>query len=351
MYFDIERLIHSFKTAVACIVAYLVTYFLGFASDPWIIITVVVVMCAQIYVGSVLQKAYLRFLGTLFGCILATAVLLTTNINPWVIMCTIAFAGFVFSFVATGRESLSYTGTLGAVTTIIILIGQNPTPAVASARFMEISIGILIATLISQFLLPIHARTHLRRTQAATLEGLQRFYTATMAVSSEATHKEDIELEQLIITSLVKQQKLAKEAAHELLGEKFNTERVTATLYSEREMLRAMTFMNVALTEFQREQIDLTHLPSLTKFNQSILAALATLTDAVNAKNTQQMHIHLPDVITLRAELLAALPKPTVTQTIYADGLLFNATILAKALEKLADLFGVKLYGDVVEGT
>src|SRR5436190_3578629 len=122
-FFD-ERLIHSFKTLIACLIGLALAKLSHLPSGQWIVITIIVVMCSQLYVGSVLQKSYLRFLGTLVGCLFAIiAILIAPNIQV-AILGAIAVSAFVFSYIATGQESYPYTGTLGAVTTVIIML--NP---------------------------------------------------------------------------------------------------------------------------------------------------------------------------------------------------------------------------------
>src|SRR5690348_15020341 len=70
-----ERMIHSIKTGLACLFAYMLTQVVHFHVDQWIIITVVVVMCGQMSIGSILQKSYMRFLGTLTGSMYAACIL------------------------------------------------------------------------------------------------------------------------------------------------------------------------------------------------------------------------------------------------------------------------------------
>src|SRR3990167_8470194 len=152
---NIERVIHSIKTAAAVTIGFLLTRLVGFPADQWIVITILVVMCAQIYVGSVIQKAYLRFLGTMIGCLGATLAIVIFGHTSVTVAITLGLASFTFSYIATGQESLSYAGTLGAVTTAIIMLGQSPTITFAAERFLEISVGLFIATVVSQFFLPI----------------------------------------------------------------------------------------------------------------------------------------------------------------------------------------------------
>ncbi len=71
-----ERLIHSVKTAIAASAAYCLAHLIGQPADQWIVISVIVVMCAQLYVGSIIQKILFAPAWTLLGCLTATATIL-----------------------------------------------------------------------------------------------------------------------------------------------------------------------------------------------------------------------------------------------------------------------------------
>src|SRR3990167_1937548 len=212
---DSERFIHSIKTTLACIIGLTISRLIGFPADQWVIITIIVVMCAQIYVGSVLKKSYLRFLGTLIGCLFAMTAIMISNSSDISILLTIGLSSLIFSYIATSQENLSYAGTLGAVTTAIIMLGQVPTLTFAMERFLEISVGLFIATIVSQFILPINARTHLERTQAKTLEQLRDYYTESLVNKNDMEQNSKDELDENIVKSLSKQRQLAKESVHE----------------------------------------------------------------------------------------------------------------------------------------
>jgi uncharacterized membrane protein YccC len=345
MTFDIERLIHSFKTAIACIVALLLTKFIGLGADQWIVITVIVVMCAQIYVGSVIQKAYLRFLGTLAGCLLAASMLAAFGHTALIILLCTGVSSFIFSYLATSQENLSYMGTLGAVTTAIIMLGNNPTTLFAVQRFAEISAGILIATLISQYILPIRARTHLKRAQANTIEQLQQFYNATMIEHSITTSADYQDLDENIVKTILKQRQLAKESIRESLSNKFDTNHFMQTLYCEREILRIIWFMHDAFTHIKNAESTLANLPALAQFNTSIQQALTTFIHVIQKGNASKEHIHIPDLVALRT----AIEQSTTTtnerlQQIYIDGFLFSAEVLTNTLARLAGLYQIMTY-------
>ena len=245
---DVERLAHSVKTVIAVLIGLLLGKLLGGRTDQWIIITIIVVMCTQIYVGSVLEKAYLRLLGTITGCLFAAIAIALAGDTPVAVATAVGVSAFIFSFLAAKNEDLSTAGTLGAVTTAIIMLGQTPTILFAVERVLEIIAGIVIATLVSQFIFPIHARAHLRRAQAETLEKLQDYYRVLMSAHTQQTPGVDFHaLDENIAKSLLKQRRLAKNSKHERLGLAFSYADFMETLFCEREMLRAITMMEIAL--------------------------------------------------------------------------------------------------------
>lgn len=327
----IERLIHSFKTALAFALGFFLTRIISLPSDQWVIITIAVIMCAQLYVGSVLQKSLLRFLGTIIGCLFAIVCLKLMGTQALGIGIALVISGFCFSFVATAQENYAYAGTLGAVTVPIILLGQEPTIFFAVSRFLEISLGLLIATLISQFILPIHARTHLKRAQMNTLNLMANYYRECMSTQlNELAHEEH---DEAIVKTLLKQRTLAKESSRELLGKRFNPEHFTACLYYEREMLRAITFMQLAKTHLDHHVVFQTE--PVIQFHDQIIKAITVLSNSFKNNQTPDS---LP-VLNINALTEAFTPfKSDAKETLYLDGYLFNAEILVHNIKRLAAL-------------
>jgi uncharacterized membrane protein YccC len=345
---DGERLVHSFKTALACALGFLLTRLVSFTADQWVIITIIVVMCAQIYVGSVIQKSYLRFLGTFAGCLLAIITIHFFGNSNLTILWTLCFSSFIFSYIATSQENMSYAGTLGAVTIIIIMMGQNPTPAFAIERFLEISVGLLIATLISQFILPIHARTHLRRSQAATLGQLRDYYTeAILSPNATDMSLEDHDLDESIVKSLLKQRQLAKESQREPLTSAFDNADFMQSLYCERELLRAIIFMHNALSHIRISQKEFVQSNALRDFNDCIIRAIDTIISAISSNNSNKQHIHIPALTSLTTELEKCFVTATQDDLTYGYGFLFSAETLINSLIKLAEVYGVKVYDEM----
>lgn len=343
-YFDIERLIHSFKTMIACLIGLLITHFIGFTGGQWVVVTIIVVMCAQIYVGSVIQKSYFRFLGTLVGCVFAIIAIVTMGDTFWAAAAAIGISSFCFSYLATAKESLTYAGTLGAVTTAIIMLGQDPTVLFAAERFLEISLGIFIATVMSQFVLPIHARTHIKRTQAGTLTALRDYYSACMMLPRKASLPDYDELEDTIINALSKQRQLAKEAQREPLGESFDQKFFFDSLYCEKEILRSIDFMHHALAHFRDIKELFEGSSALHLFNESVIQAFNTIIHVIETEDRSKEHIHLPAWEQLKVEVEKDQAISLQADPVYVEGFLFAAEQMVSCLKKLAELYQVPFY-------
>lgn len=342
-YLNIESLIHSIKTVIACWIGIFITKMIGAHSGPWIVITIIVVMCAQIYVGSVINKAWVRFLGTLIDCLFAATTLWIAGPTDLSIVIAISLSSFIFSFLATKTETLMYAATLGAVTTAIIMLGQDPSIRYASERFFEIGLGILIAALVSQFILPINARSHLRSAQAASLAQLRDYYAAILQSESSGKILDQVELEEAIVKSLMKQRQLARESIPERLGTLFDPVHFLQSLHCERDILRAISFMHQAKTHVSHANDILNDSSAAHTFNESILRALDTLTKAIESDNSKIEPIYIPNLSNLN-ELLGKKEDVSSRETLlYTDGFLFCAEILTTNLAKLANLYRVPI--------
>lgn len=321
-----ERLIHSIKTALACLIGFIVASYIHFQAAQWIAITTIVVMCAQINVGSVIQKSYMRFLGTLAGSLFAILTLklfgndLLVNINVALI------ATLFFSFIATSTKSYNESGTLGAVTVIIILFGQNPTVQTGIERFSEISLGILIAALISQFIFPIHAKTLLQRNQATTLKKIRVFYL-NLFLNHPSPNNSNIlgNLDEEIVKSLIMQRKLAGEARKEKMGKRFNINYFHQSLWCEKEIIRSIIFMFYAYQQ-SADLIIGDNLLLLEKFHQEIADTLENISSSIE-QNKIPADVFISNLTPLKSE-----------ERISVNAFIFCAEILVERLHKIVSL-------------
>ncbi len=345
-YIDTERVIHSIKTTIACLIGVALTKVVSFPTDQWIVISIIVVMCGQLYVGSVFNKAYLRLLGTLVGCLFAIVGILsmTSAQSELIAAITIGLSAFFFSYIATSNDQLMYAGTLGAATTTLIMLSPDPTIAYAIERLTEISIGIMIAMLVSQFVLPIHARTHLRRTQSLCLTYLRDYYNA--CIIHQDTNAENIssqDLDERIIKLLTKQRQLAKEAGREPLGETFDAQSCVRLLQHEKEILRAIDFMHHAMTQIKESANTPLPIDSVQPFNEAVLSALNILFNVVSEQDASSAQMPTLPIEAMRTTLQQwAMIRPPEIR-LYVDGFIFSAETLAYHLRQLAKLSNIAI--------
>lgn len=257
------RLVHGIKTALACGLGLYLTKAIELPIDQWLIITILVVMCAQPSVGGMLQKSYMRFLGTLSGSLIAALTLLIFGYSPLVFGIILVLSALGFSYLATSPSRFNDAGTLGVITVAIILITKNPTLEMAIIRFVEISTGIVIAFLISRFIFPLSARKYLKQDIADNLQRLQQAFTGVLT-ADEAIKIPD--LEDSIINSFVNQRKLIKEADREALLSTFDSKVFNEIVVCEREILRGIDFLHYALQLSDRGKNYLAKFIPLTNF-------------------------------------------------------------------------------------
>jgi uncharacterized membrane protein YccC len=248
---DNNRLIHSLKTAIAFLIGmFLVRVFDFPMQGQWVLISILVVMCAQSRVGAIIQKSYMRFLGTILGAVIAALTLCLAY--PSVIWTTLilCLTTALFSYIAASPGYLSEAGPLGAVTAVIILIGLNPSYSSLLNRFFEISLGIAIALLVSRFIWPLHSRTQLRYIVTTTLQDLKKILEQLMLFTSTEVEKDYEIYEDKVISRFTSQAQLLDEVMRESFGHSTLAQVFKEILRAEREILRCSSLIKNALMSF-----------------------------------------------------------------------------------------------------
>lgn len=261
---DNDRLVHSLKTAIALLFGLLISYVFKLPlQGRWVVITILVVMCAQSRVGAILQKSYMRFLGTVIGASVASLTLWLVYPNVALTIFILCVATAVFSYIADSPSTWSEAGPLGAVTLIIIVISPNPNFYTVMSRFLEINLGIIIALLVSRFIWPLHSHTQLRSILIDSLQNLKDLAKKLEEfpfTNDETIPKLQNNLENKILNNIGIQKKLFKEVMSESFGRSSLGENFKSILDIEREMLRCITLMRNALNNFSD--------PTIRIFNQ-----------------------------------------------------------------------------------
>ena len=137
--------VHSLRTAIACVVSLLVARLFRLPEAYWAPITTVVI--TQSSLGAALAVSWDRFLGTVLGVVVGAA--MATYVGPHALAFGIGL--FVLGLIRTVTHSDLTGYRFGGVALAIVLLVPRTGPAwqIAFHRFVEVSIGIGVALMFS----------------------------------------------------------------------------------------------------------------------------------------------------------------------------------------------------------
>lgn len=140
-----QDLIHSTRTAVAALISLEITRLFHIPEAYWAAITAIIVM--QSTLGAALTVSEQRFTGTALGC--AAGALVATYFPPSAILFTIAvfLLGIFCTVVGLERSAYRFAGITLAI--VILVERTQPGWIIAAHRFVEVTIGIAVALLLT----------------------------------------------------------------------------------------------------------------------------------------------------------------------------------------------------------
>jgi uncharacterized membrane protein YccC len=338
---DYYRTIHSIKTAIACLLGVGLAKYFNWPTGQWVPITIIVVMSAQAHFGAALQKAYMRFLGTVAGVIITILTLLIFDHNLWIIFTVVFLSCLYFTYIASGGGNISYAGTLGGVTVVLTLTGASATVDQAVTRGLYIIIGIIIALLVSRFIFPIHAREKLRLNVAKTLRDLRQLYFKTMQVDPRPkTSPQENKLDKIIMENLALQPNLINEAA---AGSRYFSNNKKNLLVefvsSERKIYRLIYFIQKSINETEDIAQIMHQISSIESLHIAIENSLDTLADSIENFAPTQTTPDFPALLETVTKATAALPEETDIQKLLGEhSFLFLLEQIVKEIKILYDL-------------
>lgn len=330
-----ERLINSLKTALGCLIAFAIIYYFNLPLGAWILITVIVVMGNQINVGGVVSKSIIQFFGVVIGTLISILLILLYGDKTLALTITLFISIFIFSYMASSEKEYHSAGLLGATTLIVILFSQDPSYQTAFYRFFEISTGILIAFIVSKFIVPIHAYQKIYTSMADVVDHFVVLYQ-TLWQKKEAETDPFSSQEEEVITIFSKQRELVNEAMNELSTRVVNRDTYAKILNSQRQVFRYICLMHQAL---EKSPIPSELMPHLGLFNDHVIWWLEQLSRGLKAKDfkLESNKISTRELIPL-LQGLNAMPLPSSSHQLAVDAFFFCAISLVRELRRLTRL-------------
>ncbi|QHG92719.1 hypothetical protein EGQ50_02190 [Coxiella endosymbiont of Amblyomma sculptum] len=282
-----ERLVASFKTTLACMIGTFVGEMFRIAIPQWILITIVVVMATNIRIGGTIIKSYFRLLGTIIGAFLAAAALFFIGNHPDVIRLLLIFLIGIFAYLASSPTDMAQFGLLGATTMVMILDAQEPTLKTAVDRTLEIFLGVLIAIVVSRFVLPQHAKKLLRASITHTLQKFQTLFE--FFITNEPTSdslKEQEKIENNMIGDILKQSVLLQEAINEDPRVKKKRFIYQSIFLLERKLLRSIYMLRQTILSEPEQIRDFARNKELTELLHRKILDLFSLLNSLSSRQT-----------------------------------------------------------------
>ena len=181
--------INAIKTAIGCSIAFILgkvleDYFNVEQMYLWMVITVLVVMSTQPNLGGAIDKALMRFIGTIVSAVIAMVIVFISVDKYEMFALAICFV-IIGVFIAGASSKYGYAGSLGAITLVVIILNKDASMKLAVFRMLEISQGIIIALLVNRFVYPIRAEVRLRESFAKNLKDTHSFFQILFDASDE----------------------------------------------------------------------------------------------------------------------------------------------------------------------
>lgn len=286
--FSPPKVIHGFKTALACLIGYMLVLITHWPQAQWIVITILVVMSAQPNVGSLFIKAKMRFWGTVFGALAAIITVILCH-NPAELAIALFVFTLIFSYVACNPGDISYVGTLGSVTLVIIILGPHANLSAAGERFIEIIVGIILSVLVSQFVFPIRSHTVFLKNLGSTLAYFYEYFENCFQKNVPDINDHLLDMNEKMLVTFSQQRRLILETGLELGKSRKDKIIFQEILNAERRVYRAINLMYYGFHAAPESMQIIESLPGFENFKRDISHFLMQLTTAVEKRSIQEI--------------------------------------------------------------
>jgi uncharacterized membrane protein YccC len=205
-----EHFRQAVKTGIAGMASIALADFLRLHEGYWAAISAVIVM--QSNIGAAIGAAWSRLAGTAIGAFAAALFVVIWGINAPSFGVAVTLAVLACAFLGL----LDSYRLAGATVAIVMLSGNQETPwMVALDRFFEVSLGVIIALLVTVFIWPTRARKNLLNGIVDAVSHINSLY---LAIIGRYRGESDLPVEELraqVAMILQKNENLQKQTLYE----------------------------------------------------------------------------------------------------------------------------------------
>jgi len=137
--------LHAARTTIAAVVSLLVARALKMPEPYWATVTTMVVM--QSTLGAAWKVSATRFAGTALGAVIGGLLATYYGANLWVFAIAVFGTGLLCTPLRLDRTAYRFAGITLAI--VVLVARDRPAWMVALHRFVEVSLGIAVALLLT----------------------------------------------------------------------------------------------------------------------------------------------------------------------------------------------------------
>ena len=288
----------ALRTAFAALIAVLISFAFHLETPYWSGMSVVVI--ANLYTGSIIDKATMRIMGTIAGAFIGYF-LAGLVINSFLLYLLSCFLIIVIAVYYYNLSTYGYAYLLGALCAFIIIsqLAINPQNAffVAIWRPVEIGIGVLVSALSAYAIFPNHLKDNIN----IQIHNIFADFSVEFKQLSESLIQGKIDFDAVNESNLKLKKKIRKAVElisamnHELGVTKERTDNVRAFLDSFYNLSRQLQYLNLS-SPTDEDISSIQSLPIKPVF-AAIQQDLALLQSAFTAQSLITMDLHTTEAM------------------------------------------------------
>jgi uncharacterized membrane protein YccC len=199
----------AIKVALAMVIAYAISLWMGWENPKWAGLAVALISLPM--AGQSLNKGILRMMGTLAAVVVALALVGLFFQDRWWLLTSLSLYLAVCVYMLTGRKN-QYFWFVGALVALIIVVNTSGTSegifSIAMTRAQETGLGIFVYMLVSVFLWPCSSLGQLKETsrELFAIQGrLYRTYRELMVDQSTVEDSRPLRLQEAALLPKIAQ--------------------------------------------------------------------------------------------------------------------------------------------------
>jgi uncharacterized membrane protein YgaE (UPF0421/DUF939 family) len=268
--------IQALKTGIAALLCLYITQCFGLTQGYWAAISSIIVL--QSHMGATIKASLGRLMATAIGAAIGAAFFAAFGKSYLCVSIAIALAAVL----CASRHLRDSYRLAGSTVMIVMFSAQFNTPwMTAMERFIEVSLGILVALVVSKFLWPSRARQQLRTEIEQCTGNLFALYKAIIERDEQTAPLLLDELGSNVRKSFRRIHELRQHAIYEQNDVHFSNEMIAAAVSHLRMIRQSVESLELATRECPKSTFQASFEPELDQLLSNISSSFEKLTSAM----------------------------------------------------------------------